>query len=209
MRRIENEDLEIRFWDNNESLEYFKRLKKGEDVRKEIIDGNLGLVVYNVKYRYGDLDKWFDDLVSVGVIGLIKSVDSFNASMRINFISYANRYINGEIRQFLKKENSYYVRLCYGEDFLDSEELGVEDRAIRRLEYYRVRKFMTSLQNREYDFMTSYYGLDGKDACSQTEIGKKLGIDSSLVSKAINSGIVKVRKKILFDNSREYFPVKK
>ena len=103
MRRIENEDLEIRFWDNNESLEYFKRLKKGEDVRKEIIDGNLGLVVYNVKYRYGDLDKWFDDLVSVGVIGLIKSVDSFNASMRINFISYANRYINGEIRQFLKK----------------------------------------------------------------------------------------------------------
>ena len=92
-------DEEIRY--------YFQKMKNNEEVRKTIITHNIGLVIWEVNHKFGwtNIDK--EDLVSIGLIGLINSVDTFDINKNIKFATYAVRCIDNQIMMGIRSEAKY------------------------------------------------------------------------------------------------------
>ena len=93
---------------SDETIELLKRLRAGENVKDEIVMGNLKLVLSAVK-PYRSQKYSLDDLFQIGVIGLIKSIDNFDVSKNVMFSTYAVPMIVGEIRRYLRDNNSIRV----------------------------------------------------------------------------------------------------
>ncbi len=94
---------------NSEKMELFKRIHQGDmTAREEFIKGNLRLVLSVIK-RFNNRGEYVDDLFQVGCIGLIKSIDNFDLSQNVQFSTYAVPMIIGEIRRYLRDNNSIRV----------------------------------------------------------------------------------------------------
>ncbi|OWZ84139.1 RNA polymerase sporulation sigma factor SigG [Natranaerobius trueperi] len=94
---------------NNEMKELFKRMQDGDDfARQELINGNLRLVL-SVIQRFNNRGEYVDDLFQVGCVGLIKAIDNFDLSQNVKFSTYAVPMIIGEIRRYLRDNNSIRV----------------------------------------------------------------------------------------------------
>ena len=94
---------------NEEMIELFKRLKKGdESARRELINGNLRLVL-SVIQRFNNRGEYVDDLFQIGCVGLIKAIDNFDLDQNVKFSTYAVPMIIGEIRRYLRDNNPIRV----------------------------------------------------------------------------------------------------
>ena len=94
---------------NDEKMKLFERIKQGDrKAREEFIQGNLRLVLSVIK-RFNNRGEYVDDLFQIGCIGLIKSIDSFDTSQNVKFSTYAVPMIIGEIRRYLRDNNSIRV----------------------------------------------------------------------------------------------------
>ena len=182
-----------------------------KDIRDSIIESNLGLVVHiaNKFIPYTVLD--FEDLVSIGTIGLINAVDTFDSKNGVKFSSYAGKCIWNSIYTFLRKEKrrAYrefsidipVYRTHNGDSLLDIipntdidpyfivEEQNMLDKLEKAVDYiYGIERQVICLR----------YGLDGHSPRTQTETSRLLGIHQSYVSRLENRTLIKLRK--IIDN---------
>lgn len=195
-----------------EEAEYIRLLHEGNPTQarqaKEIlIERNLRLVAHIAK-KYQNVDEDMEDLISIGCIGLIKAVDTFDSG-RGRLATYACRCIDNELLMLLrtKKKTARDVSLFepIGQDkegneihLLDIIEQQQPDivegmeltRNIKRL----VRLMDECLSPREKEIICLRYGLTGGEDATQNEIGEKMGISRSYVSRIEKKAIEKLRK---------------
>ena len=162
------------------------------DARDRLIRHNLRLVAHVTKKYYAATSAQ-DDLISIGTIGLIKAVDTFDPARASKFSSYASRCIENELRMELRRTRREGTQVSLQEPLEGSGQLTLadtlpdpavmEDDCERRTDAARLRKLLQTLPQREQDLLTMRYGLDGKPPQTQQEVAAHLGISRSYVSR--------------------------
>lgn len=187
----------------------FIKLKNGEkEFRNIIITSNLDIVVNRIKARFSKTNYTFEELFNIGVIGLIKSVDTFDLSKKIKFSTYADVCIDNEILMFLRrnKKNFYMLSIDSSlnkedDDFLISDTL--EDKTQNFvLEYEKkdqllqIDNIVEELPRKEREIIKLYFGFYGK-VYSQDEIAKIYNFSQSYTSRIIRKTLLKIKVKLI------------
>ena len=164
--------------------------------RKTLIEHNLRLVVY-IARRFENTSVNIEDLISIGTIGLIKAINTFNSSKSIKLATYASRCIENEILMFLRKYSAYRGEVSLdeplntdydGNELLLSDILGTEpDEVSRPLEEDAEREQLMlaieTLGEREKRIIRLRYGLGGGGEHTQKEVAVMLGISQRYISR--------------------------
>ena len=185
-----------------EELYYLKMLKSGDteknkEARQILIERNLRLVAHVIK-KYQNVSEDAEDLISIGTIGLIKAISSYDETKGSRLATYAARCIDNELLMMLRmrkktaKDVSIYepigtdkegneinlldVTLFHQEDFAEEFQ--------KREDIQKIRELVEQiLPPREKEIITLRYGFSGEDELTQREIGERLGISRSYVSR--------------------------
>lgn len=180
-----------------------------DDIRTVLIERNLRLVVYIAK-KFENTGIMVEDLISVGTIGLIKAVNTFNPDKKIKLATYASRCIENEILMYLRRTNkvkgeiSFYEPLNTdwdGNELLLSDILGSDENNVFEFIEEEVDKTllviaMDSLNNREHEIISLRFGLNGCIEKTQKEVADLLGISQSYISRLEKRIIKKLKKEI-------------
>ena len=161
--------------------------------RNRLIRHNLRLVAHVTK-KYYAAHASQDDLISIGTIGLIKAVDTYDPVRASKFSSYASRCIENELRMELRRVRREGTMLSLQEPLEGSEgqltladtlpdPAVMEDACEQRADAARLRKLLNTLPPREQQVLTRRYGLDGRPPCTQQEIAGEMGISRSYISR--------------------------
>lgn len=190
-----------------EEKQYLDNMKNGDEEAKNIlIERNLRLVAHvSKKYVSTNIDQ--DDLISIGTIGLIKGINSFDASKNIRLATYAARCIENEILMFLrsskKTKSEVYLNEPIGKDkddnevtlleVLETDARSIEDEIDIKLKVGKLYKIMKKvLKEREKMILELRFGLGGKKPKTQNEIATMMGISRSYVSRIETKAIHKL-----------------
>ena len=191
-----------------EESEMLNRLIDGEDgVRDKLIEHNLRLVVY-IARRFENTGVDLDDLISVGTIGLIKAVNSFNADKNIKLATYASRCIENEILMHLRKTVKIKAEVSFdeplntdwdGNELMLSDVMGTDGDIVYKkiengVENELLGVALTKLNDREREIMELRYGLCGFEEKTQREVADMLGISQSYISRLEKKIIVRLKK---------------
>ena len=172
-------------------IEVFRTNPK--EVRGELIERNLRLVVYIAK-KFETPSAGIEDMISIGTIGLIKAVDTFDPARASKFASYASRCIENELRMELRKIRREGASVSLQEplesgsgqltlaDTLPDDTV-MEDDCERRADAARLRRLVDTLPVRERALLQLRYGLGGERPATQQQTADKLGISRSYVSR--------------------------
>lgn len=196
--------------------EYILRAERGDKEAKEIlIKHNLRLVAHIAKKyaNYGDND----ELISVGSIGLIKAVDSFNHSKGTQLATYASRCIENEILMTMRMTKKHRSNVSLNEpvgvdkdgneltimDMLAESGSVIEDVESNILMERLLELTKKCLTEREYEIVRLRYGLGGSPALTQREVATKFGISRSYVSRIEKHALEKIKANI--DAEELYF----
>ena len=183
-----------------EEREEFEKYKKNKDpkARQKLITHNLRLVVHIVGKYAGSVKVEADDLISVGTIGLMKAIDSFDYDKGVQLGTYASRCIDNEILMVLRSNKKYKENLSLNTviggdkegnefmimDVIPSDEDELEDIADTNFLIEKVCKNIDKLlTKREKEVIEKRYGLNGNKAYTQKELAKQLRISRSYVSR--------------------------
>ena len=180
-----------------EEEDYINKFLEGDmKARDKLIEHNLRLVVFLAK-KYENTKIDLEDLVSIGTIGLIKGVNTYQNDKNIKLATYASRCIDNEILMYLRKtkkkrtEVSFEDSLSFDaegnelhlEDVLGTEEdivtKPIENELDRTMMYEEVAK----LNDRDKEIIELRYGLNGKKEMTQKEVASMLGISQSYISR--------------------------
>ncbi len=185
----------------------FEKMKKGDKkAREKLISHNLRLVAHVVKKYTNSLE--VDDLLSVGTIGLIKAIDTFNYDKNVQLSTYAARCINNEILMLIRANKKHKNVVSINsltssneedndlelKDVLSSDEDELFIQVDNNLTMQKIKKIIeTKLDKREREIIILRYGLNNKKALTQKEVADKLGISRSYISRIENKalGIIK------------------
>ncbi|BEI61398.1 RNA polymerase sporulation sigma factor SigK [Blautia luti] len=192
---------------------YLLKYKEGDlHAKNLLIEHNLRLVAHVVK-KYQGVDEETDDLISIGTIGLIKAITTFDPQKAARLSTYAARCIENEILMFLRskrrrsREVSLYEPIGTDKegneinllDVIESTPVDiVEDCYMRENTSYLLRSLKDTLTEKEYQVICCRYGLFGEEEQTQREIAHRLSISRSYVSRIEKNAIEKLR--ILFEN---------
>jgi len=194
-----------------EEAEYLSRLAAGDErARQQLIVRNLRLVVYIAK-RFENTGINIEDLVSIGAIGLIKSVNTYDSLKNIKLATYASRCIENEILMHLRKTASQKAEVSLdeplntdwdGNELLLGEVLGTDgDMIFRPLEddadRLLLRRAITKLSVRERDIITLRFGLAGNRERTQKEVADSMGISQSYISRLEKKIISRLKREML------------
>ena len=183
--------------EGEEEQRYIKLSEEGDiDARNVLIERNLRLVVYIAK-RFDNTGMDLEELVSVGTIGLIKAVKSYNSEKKIKLATYASRCIENEILMFLRKmvKTKSEVSLdeplnvdYEGNKLLLSDVLGTDGGEVYReveneVEKGILRELFQKLSERDRSIICMRYGLYGVEEKTQKEIADMMGISQSYISR--------------------------
>lgn len=177
--------------------------------RDMLIEHNLRLVVYIAK-RFENTGAGIEELVSIGTIGLIKAISTFNKEKNIKLATYASRCIENEILMFIRKSSVHKREVSIdeplsvdwdGNELLLSDILGSEsDSVSRRMEEDEerrlIREAVKKLNSRERVIIEMRYGLKNGNELTQKEVADALGISQSYISRLEKKIMVELRKKI-------------
>ncbi len=186
-----------------------KILDGDEKVRSTLIERNLRLVVYIAK-KFENTGVNIEDLISVGTIGLIKAVNTFNPEKKIKLATYASRCIENEILMYLRRNSKVKAEISFyeplnidwdGNELLLSDILGTENDTVYNLIEDEVDKqllFMAlkSLNDREKEIVKLRFGLFGTREKTQKEVADMLGISQSYISRLEKKIINRLKKEI-------------
>ncbi|MDO4166494.1 MAG: RNA polymerase sporulation sigma factor SigK [Eubacteriales bacterium] len=192
-----------------EEQEYLERCKAGDrQARDCLVERNLRLVAYIAK-KYQANEREMDDLISIGTIGLIKGIDSFDDSKNIRLATYCARCVDNEILMYLranrKTRNDVYLYDSIGSDkegneinlmdILEYEDEDVVEKVARQGNLGKLGKYIEkALTQREWEILQMRYGLGGKEEKTQREIAAMYGISRSYVSRIEKKALEKLRK---------------
>ena len=192
-----------------EERKYLEQMKNGdEDARNILIERNLRLVAHICK-KYSTAKAEQEDLISIGTIGLIKGINSFEASKGVRLATYAARCIDNEILMYLrstKKLNAeVYLDDPIGKDkddntvtlqeVLENDEKSIEEEVDLKFKIKKMyQKIKEVLKGREKSIIELRFGLNGAKPKTQHEIAEMMGISRSYVSRIETKAIGKLAK---------------
>ena len=208
---IANNSLFPEALSSEEEKKYIQMMSKGdEEARNILIEDNLRLVAHVCKkYANSNVDQ--DDLISIGSIGLIKGINSYDVHKNIKLSTYISKCIDNEILMYLrsiKKLNSeVYLEDPIGKDkddntitlkeILENDDKPIEEEIELKLRIKKLyEKIKSSLQERERTILELRFGLNGAEPQTQHEIAKEMGISRSYVSRIETKAINKLAKEI-------------
>lgn len=193
---------------HDEEVELFRRARLEGDMkaRERLIEHNLRLVAHIVRKYYAS-NPAEEDLVSIGTIGLIKSVDSYNIDNGTRFATYAAKCIQNEILMYFRSQRKFsqevsinetidtdrdgnpltYIDIIKCDDTI-AEDIDTKIKLDRAAEY-----IMKDLSGREREILILRYGLASEPAKTQREVAEKLGISRSYVSRIEKGALEKLR----------------
>ena len=195
-------------YSTEEELEKIKELLSGKKgVKDELIKHNLRLVVY-IARKFDNTGVDLDDLISVGTIGLIKAVNTFNSDKNIKLATYASRCIENEILMHLRKISKLKGEISLdeplnvdyeGNKLLLSDILGTDPEIVHKnSEEGEERKILktalSKLSMREKQIMNMRFGLDGEEEFTQKEVADILGISQSYISRLEKKIVERLKK---------------
>ncbi len=193
-----------------EEGELVKNLMHGdESVRSILIERNLRLVIY-IARKFENTGVGVEDLISVGTIGLIKAVNTFDPEKNIKLATYASRCIENEILMYLRRNNKIRAEISFyeplnidwdGNELLLSDILGTENDSVYNLIEDEVDKqllniAMMKLSIREKEIVQLRYGLNGCNEKTQKEVADMLGISQSYISRLEKRIVKRLKKEI-------------
>lgn len=196
---------------NEEEIQLINKLEMGDlSVKSTLIERNLRLVVY-IARKFENTGIGVEDLISIGTIGLIKAVNTFNPSKKIKLATYASRCIENEILMYLRRNNKTKAEVSFdeplnidwdGNELLLSDVLGTENDIIYKsieeeVDRKLLRQALKKLSAREKKIMEFRFGLvDGLEK-TQKEVADILGISQSYISRLEKRIIKRLRKEII------------
>lgn len=175
----------------------------------ELVEHNLRLVVYLAK-KFENTKLDMEDLVSVGTIGLIKAVNSFDVAKQIKLATYASRCIENEILMYLRKLSKTRNEVSLdeplnedgeGNELLLGDILGMDADAVYsnvedKVERQLLSDGLSHLSEREKEIVSLRYGLNGNEEKTQKEVADLLGISQSYISRLEKKIVLRLRKEI-------------
>lgn len=184
-------------------------LHEDESAAQILVERNLRLVVYIAK-RFENTGTGIEDLVSIGTIGLIKAINTFNPDKNIKLATYASRCIENEILMYIRKFSGTRAEISIDEplntdwdgnelllsDILGSEEDSVVDEIEAMEERERIRRAVADLDPREREIIELRYGMSGQKELTQKEVADRLGISQSYISRLEKKIISRLREEI-------------
>lgn len=192
-----------------EEKEYLQKMKNGDkNARQKLIEHNLRLVAHIIKKYYSNYNEQ-EDLISIGTIGLIKGIDSFNAEKCTRLATYVARCIENEILMHFRstKKTSHEVFMSEpiesdsdGDTLTLMDVIYSDDNLFDDIEYKikceKLYKIINEMdKNREYEILVLRYGLNGQKPLTQREIAKNMNISRSYVSRIEKRVIEELREK--------------
>jgi RNA polymerase sporulation-specific sigma factor len=195
---------------NDEEKMLVDQLRDGnEEVRAILIERNLRLVVY-IARKFENTGISIEDLISIGTIGLIKAVNTFDPAKKIKLATYASRCIENEILMYLRRNSKVRAEISFdeplnvdwdGNELLLSDILGTDNDLIYHyiedeVEKQLLRNAMARLSCREKQIMELRFGLGGGGEKTQKEVADILGISQSYISRLEKRIIKRLKKEI-------------
>ena len=178
-------------------------------VKKDLIEHNLRLVVY-IARKFDNTGIDLDDLISIGTIGLIKAINSFNVDKKIKLATFASRCIENEILMHLRRVAKIRGEVSFdeplnvdweGNELLLSDILGTDgDVVVKQIEStcekQILKEALTKLNEREKRIMILRFGLTGDKELTQKEVADLMGISQSYISRLEKKIVGKLKKEI-------------
>ena len=197
--------------DKEKELECFRLMKEKGDMsaRNMLIEHNLRLVAHIVK-KYYSSGQDQDDLISIGTIGLIKAVDSFDPSNGARFATYAGKCLQNEILMYFRSQKKLSQEvslnetidtdkdgnpLTYG-DVIAVEDTIADDLDLKLRSARAVSVIKNELTKRERQVISMRYGIGGVPAVTQREVARMLGISRSYVSRIEGAALKKIAESL-------------
>ncbi len=179
------------------------------EARDILIEHNLRLVAYIAK-RFENTGANIEELISIGTVGLVKAVSTFNSDKNIKLATYASRCIENEILMFIRKSAAKRKEISIdeplsvdwdGNELLLSDVLGSEsDTVSKNMEDAEERKILieavNALNPRERVIVEMRFGLNGREELTQKEVADALGISQSYISRLEKKIMMHLKKKI-------------
>ena len=192
-----------------EELHYLTLSRNGDiDARNTLVEYNLRLVAHIVK-KYISPERDMDDLISIGTIGLIKAINTYNVEKGNRLVTYASRCIENEILMLLRQEKKNQKDISLYEpigtdkegneisllDIIDNQEESISSKLIEKENIKKLYDYLPgSLSPQEYDVIRMRYGIDGYQAHTQKDVAARLNISRSYVSRIEKKALGKLRK---------------
>lgn len=199
-----------------EEEELIQKLSEEDNLqtRQTLVERNLRLVVYIAK-KFENTGIGIEDLISIGTIGLMKAINTFNSDKKIKLATYASRCIENEILMYLRRNSKMKSVVSIdeplnqdgdGNELLLSDILGTDpDVTSRKIEEEvdktLLRASIEKLSKREKNIMELRFGFSGGDEKTQKEVADMLGISQSYISRLEKKIISKMKKDILSKTS--------
>lgn len=190
-------------------LYYLKRSKEGDlSARNLLVEYNLRLVAHIIK-KYNNFDRDINDLISIGTIGLIKAINTYDIEKGNRLVTYASRCIENELLMMLRQERKCSKEFSLYEpigtdkegneinllDIVEYEGTDIAEQVILDDNIKQLYEFIkTLLDERELEVLTLRYGLYNHSAYTQREVAEKLGISRSYVSRIEKKALTKLRR---------------
>lgn len=194
-----------------EEEELIKRLDSGDNsVKSQLTERNLRLVVYIAK-KFENTGINVEDLISIGTIGLIKSINTFKPDKNIKLATYASRCIENEILMYLRKNANRRGEVSIdeplnvdwdGNELLLSDILGTDNDIICRgledeVDRQLLKRALSLLSSREREIMVLRFGLDKTKSKTQKEVADMMGISQSYISRLEKRIIKRLHREIV------------
>ena len=191
--------------EENDLLQKLSNKQTHESARKKLILHNLRLVGHIAK-KYESKDDSYDDLISIGTIGLIKAIDTFSIDKNVKIATYASRCIENEILMVLRSNKKYSKNVLLSdtigqdkdgedillEDLINNNEEQASDYFDKNEKINLLNKYINVLDDKEYQIISLRYGLNGNHEFTQKEIGKMYHISRSYVSRIEKRALIKL-----------------
>ena len=197
-----------------EERKCIERMRQGDKEAKDIlIERNLRLVAHIAKKYYGE-NRENEDLISIGCIGLIKAVNTYNPTKGNRLVTYASKCIENELLMMLRGEKKKNREVSLNEpigtdkegntinliDVIKNTETDTLQKIENEEDIVRVRLYVNEiLSPREKEIIVKRYGLDGKGSMTQKKVGELLSISRSYVSRIEKKALIKLKN--AFDNT--------
>lgn len=185
---------------------------RDEKARKILIEHNLRLVVYIAK-KFDNTGVGVEDLISIGTIGLIKAINTFNPSKKIKLATYASRCIENEILMYLRRNSKTKMEVSIdeplnvdwdGNELLLSDILGTDENLISQnieseVDKSLLAKALEKLTDRERSIIEMRFGLNSSEGYEKTqkEVADMLGISQSYISRLEKKIMKRLRREML------------